>query len=128
MTESGIVSVKEFAVFVNDEELAGSRVRVGSSCHGDNAFFVAYGVLGPAVGSKFAVNFGFAASGAVAGRVAALDHETFYNAVEGKTIEKAFFNKCFKVCNSFGCCNGVKLDHHGAVAFNIKFNHINISS
>ena len=124
MAESGIVSVEELAVFVNDEELAGSGVGVGSSCHGNYAFFVGNGVLGPAVGSKFAVNFGFAAAGSVTGRVTALDHKAFDDAVESKTIEKAFFNKCFKVCNGFGCGNGIEFDHHGAVAFDIKFDHI----
>ena len=48
-----------------------------------------------------------------AGRVAALDHKAFDDAVENKTVIKAVFGKLDKVINGDGSGGRVELKGHG---------------
>lgn len=89
MAESGIVPIQKQAVLMDDKELGGSAVRVAGSCHGDNAPFVGNIIL-HAVFRKFPFDIFIGTAGSIAQRIAALDHKTADDPVEGQAVVKAF--------------------------------------
>lgn len=121
--ESGVISVKEEGILVDDEELGSGGVRVGSAGHGENAAGVAEGVVN-AVGLELSlyVPAGAAHSGAL--RVAALNHESLDDAVEDESVVKAALDKLFKVLTADGGVLGAKLQGDLLAVFHFDDYHV----
>ena len=116
IAEHRIAAVKECGVLMDDEELGAGAVGVLGAGHGDGASGVAEGVVDAVLG-KLALDFCIGAAGAVAQRIAALDHEAFNDAVEGQAVVEAGFGKGDEVCNADGGGTAVQLKGDAAVVF-----------
>ena len=108
---------------MHDEELAGCRVGIVSSRHGDNASLVLDGIV-VTVSAEFTVELLLGAAHTVAEGVAALDHKAGDNSVEGEAVVEAFLCERFKVCDSLGCVLGIELKLDLAAVFHFDDYHI----
>ena len=123
LTESGILTVEVGCVLMHDEELAGCRVGVICSRHGDNTSLVLDGVS-EAVSAEFAVELLVRAAHTVAEGVAALDHKAGDDSVEGESVVEAFLYERFEVSDGLGCVLGIELELDLAAVFHFNDYHI----
>ena len=116
IAESGILTVQESGVLMDDEELGAGAVGILGAGHGDAATGVRQGVL-VAVLSELAHNIGFAAAGAVAVGVTALHHKACNDAVESQAVIETGLCQIDEVGDGNRSYIAVQLHGDGAVVF-----------
>ncbi len=94
-----VESASARAVGGHDVELAASRIRIGCSGHGQGAGAMRYRIVGVELSGQTVAW----AAGAIAQRIAALNHELGFDAVEGEAIVKALPRQEHEGVYRLGC-------------------------
>ena len=110
-------------ILVHDEELAAGGIRVHGPCHGKNAAgvlkIIFYAVLG-----KLALDRIAGTAHAASLRVAALDHESFNDAVEDQPVIEILISKLLKIINGDRGDIRIKLPLHNTAILHCDRNCI----
>ena len=122
LTECRILAVKVGSICVHDKELAGCRVGIVGSCHGDYSSGVLQGIV-EAVCLEFANDVVLGAAHAVTLGISALDHEAGNYSVEDKSVVEALAYKLKEVCYGLGCSLGAELKLDDAAVFHFDYYH-----
>ena len=107
---------------MHDKELAGCRVGIVGSCHGDYASGVLKRVV-EAVCLELANDVVLGAAHAVTLGISALDHEAGNYSVEDKTVVEALAYKLKEVCYGLGRSLGAELKLDNAAVFHFDYYH-----
>lgn len=121
--KGGILAIQEQIVGVADEELAAGGIRMHAAGHGNDAAFMAEGII-ESIAAEFAFDGIARSTGADAIGVAALDHEALDDAVERQAIIKAFRDEICEVFRGVGGGFVIELDFDVAQVFNRENNHV----
>ena len=121
--ECRILAVEVGCILVHDEELAGGRVGIKCSRHGDNSALVLDRVV-VTVCTELADDVLLRAAHTVTEGIAALDHKAGDNSVEGETVVEALLNEIFEVFYGLGGVLGIELKLDLAAVFHFDDYHI----
>ena len=117
--KGGVLAVQMGGRLMHDKELGAGAVRVHGAGHGQNAPLVGQHVF-HAVHEELALDGLFRAAGAVAQRVAALDHEAADDAVEGEAVVELLVDQVHKIFHGDGSHVRIELGHDGAVVLHVN--------